>query len=29
VDRFDFAMQATRQEGLLVLRQVRIDSHPK
>jgi 2-phosphosulfolactate phosphatase len=29
VDRFDFAMQVTRQDGLLVLRQVRIDPHPK
>jgi 2-phosphosulfolactate phosphatase len=29
VDRFDFAMQITRREGLLVLRPVKIDPHPK
>lgn len=29
VDRFDFAMQATRQDGLLILRPVRIDPDAK
>ncbi len=29
VDRFDFAMQVTRRDGLLVLRPVKIDPHPK
>jgi 2-phosphosulfolactate phosphatase len=29
VDRFDFVMQVTRRDGLLVLRPVKIDPHPK